>query len=100
MTTDTLNITISASISSTTFTSTSDDRIKKNVLLLDHSFNVNRLRPASYVNTVSENQDIGLIAHELREQNINIQTIDYIGIIGILINEINNLKDKVCKLEK
>ena len=59
---------------------------------------------------MSHNQDIGLIAHELQEQypylvfgekdGINIQTVNYTGIVGILIHEIKILKDKVSKLEK
>ena len=97
-------------LSATTFTSTSDYRIKGNVSTLDHSFNVDKLRPVSYMNNLSKNQDIGLIAHELQEQypflvhgekdGSNNQTVNYIGIVGILINEIKLLKKRVSTLEE
>ena len=97
-------------LSATTFTSTSDYRIKGNVSTLDHSFNVDKLRPVSYMNNLSKNQDIGLIAHELQEHypflvhgekdGNNNQTVNYIGIVGILINEIKLLKKRVSTLEE
>jgi hypothetical protein len=97
-------------LSAITFTSTSDYRIKGNVTTLDHSFNVDKLRPVTYVNHLSNKQDIGLIAHELQEEYpflVNgekdggeTQSVNYTGIIGILINEIKLLKKRVSTLEE
>ena len=104
------SITATGSISAVAFTSTSDYRIKGNITELDHSFNVDKLRPVTYINNLSNNQDIGLIAHELQEQypflvhgdkdGIDIQSVNYIGIVGILINEIKILKKRVSTLEE
>ena len=62
------------------------------------------------MNNLSKNQDIGLIAHELQEHypflvhgekdGNNNQTVNYIGIVGILINEIKLLKKRVSTLEE
>jgi hypothetical protein len=97
-------------LSAITFTSTSDYRIKGNVTTLDHSFNVDKLRPVTYVNHLSNKQDIGLIAHELQEEypflvngekdGDETQSVNYTGIIGILINEIKLLKKRVSTLEE
>ena len=54
--------------------------------------------------------DIGLIAHELQEHypflvngeqdGDKLQKINYIGLVGILIKEIQELKKRVSLLEK
>ena len=96
-------------LSATTFTSTSDYRIKGNIQTLDHSFNVDKLRPVTYINNLSNKQDIGLIAHELQEEypflvngekdGVETQSVNYTGIIGILVSEIKSLKQRVSALE-
>ena len=92
------------------FTSTSDYRIKENVKILDNTFTVDHLKPVNYENTQSGKQDIGLIAHELQEiypflvigekDGEHLQSINYNGIIGILIKEIQDLKKEVQLLRK
>jgi hypothetical protein len=84
---------------------TSDYRIKENIKDLDESYNVNNLRAVNYFNNKTKSQDIGLIAHELQDcypflvtgekDGKELQSINYIGIIGILIKEIQRLKAKV-----
>ena len=96
-------------MSATTFTSTSDYRIKENIQTLDSSFTVDKLRPVTYINKLSNKQDIGLIAHELQEEypflvngakdGFETQSVNYTGIIGILVNEIKALKQRVSALE-
>ena len=103
------NIRCTNNVTATTFTTTSDYRIKGNVRTLDSSFSVDNLRPVSYLNELTNNQDIGLIAHELQEEypflvcgekdGIEKQSVNYTGIIGILINEIKSLKKRVSILE-
>ena len=91
------------------FYSTSDYRIKTDVVTLDETFTVDKLRPVTYNNTKLDKQDIGLIAHELQEvypflvtgekDGENFQSVNYTGLIGILIKEIQELKERVKKLE-
>ena len=81
---------------------TSDYRVKDNVKQLDDTFSVKYLNPISYTNNQTQKQDIGLIAHELQEQIPELvtgekdgpeyQTINYIGLIGVLIKEVQQLQ--------
>jgi cytoskeletal protein CcmA (bactofilin family) len=83
----------------------SDYRIKKNVVPLDDTFTVDNLNPVTYTNTKTLKQDVGLIAHELQEQypflvdkikdGDQLQSVNYIGLIGVLIKEIQSLKKEV-----
>ena len=100
---------VNGTVTATSYNSTSDYRIKKDVVTLDETFTVDKLRPVTYNNTKMEKQDIGLIAHELEEiypflvngekDGENFQTVNYTGLIGILIKEIQELKERVKKLE-
>ena len=66
-------------------------------------YNINNLRPVLYRQIPSGRQNIGLIAHELQEQfpflvdgdkdGETIQSVNYIGLIGLLIKEIQELKN-------
>ena len=57
------------------------------------------------LNKKTGKQDIGLIAHELQEQypflvtgikdGNDLQSVNYIGLIGLLIKEIQNLKNEL-----
>jgi hypothetical protein len=90
-------------------TATSDYRVKQNVKPLDETFNVDNLRPVSYYNTLSNNQDVGLIAHELQEyypslvhgnkDDDDYQSVNYTSLISVLIHEIQQLKKRIIKLE-
>ena len=97
-------------VQANSFNATSDYRIKENIHELDRTFNVNDLRPVSYINTQLGKQDIGLIAHELQEiypflvngekDGENLQSVNYTGIIGILIKEIQNIKKEINKIRQ
>ena len=99
----------SYTVSATSFRTTSDYRIKENVENLDETYNVNNLRPVTYNNKLTNSKDIGLIAHELQEvypylvngekDDENYQSVNYIGLIPILIKEIKDLKKRVNELE-
>jgi hypothetical protein len=96
-------------VNATSYNSASDYRIKKDVIPLDEKFTVDKLRPVTYNNTKLDKQDIGLIAHELQEvypflvngekDGENLQSVNYTGLIAILIKEIQELKERVKKLE-
>ena len=85
------------------FRASSDYRIKDNVIsLADCSFVVDPLRPVTYHNKVTNQQDIGLIAHEVQEHfpfmvngtkdGEETQSVNYTSLIGLLIHEIKVLK--------
>jgi hypothetical protein len=104
------NITSLGNIEAVNFNATSDYRIKENVHSLDESDTIDGLRPVKYLNKLTNGLDIGLIAHELQEfypflvkgekDGPENQSVNYIGLIGVLIKEIQELKARVSKLEK
>jgi cytoskeletal protein CcmA (bactofilin family) len=101
---------VNGAVNATSYNSPSDYRIKKDVIPLDDSFTVDKLRPVTYNNTKLDKQDIGLIAHELQEvypflvtgekDGENLQSVNYTGLIAILIKEVQELKERVKKLEE
>ena len=105
------DVDISGNVYATTFNTPSDYRIKENVTQLNSTFVVDKLNPVTYLNKKSGKQDIGLIAHELQEiyhELVNgekdgeqLQSVNYIGLIPILIKEIQELKKeiKLVKIE-
>ena len=85
----------------------SDYRIKDEIRPLDEKYSVDKLRPVSYRNKATKKREIGLIAHELQEiypslvngkkDGAEMQSVNYIGLIPILINEVKNLKKRMKK---
>ena len=96
-------------LTSTNFNASSDYRIKENQKILDDAFNVDKLRPITYTNKITQKQDIGFIAHEVQElfpylvkgekDGEEMQSLNYIGLIGVLVKEIQELKKRVSSLE-
>lgn len=88
---------------------TSDYRIKENIKELDESYNVDNIRVVNYYNKNTNNKEIGVIAHELEElypylvngekDGKELQSVNYIGIIGILIKEIQLLKNSINNIK-
>lgn len=111
---DTLTVTTgnifvnSGSVTAVSFNTTSDYRIKEDVTSLDETFVVDELIPVTYLNKLTNKQDIGFIAHDLQKiypllvngekDGDEIQSINYTGLIPILINEIQNLKKEIMCL--
>jgi hypothetical protein len=99
------NTTISGTVNATSYNATSDHRIKENVLNLDESYSVDNLRPVKYTNKITGKEEFGLIAHELQEiypylvneikDGEKYQSINYIGLISLIINEIKILKNMI-----
>jgi len=95
-------------INAITFNATSDYRIKSDIKEI--TYNVDNLKPVQYINKESKKEDIGLIAHELQEiypflvtgekDGDEYQSVNYIGLIGVLIKEIQDLKKRVTILEE
>jgi hypothetical protein len=93
------------------FTQSSDYRLKEEVTLLDDSWCIDALKPCSYTvkcdgKTVKQT---GFLAHELQEvfphlvtnekDGDEMQSINYTGLIAILVKEIQNLKSEVLSLK-
>jgi hypothetical protein len=103
------SVNIDGSCNALAFSVSSDYRIKENVELLNETYNIDLLKPVTYFNTKSGVQDIGLIAHELQEiypELVNgvkdgptLQSVNYIGIIPIIIREIQGLKKEIDQLK-
>jgi hypothetical protein len=96
---------VTGNVYATAFNVPSDYRIKHNINSLTSVHVVDKLNPVEYYNTLKNKNDFGLIAHELQEQypllvngekdQPSYQTVDYIGLIPILINEIKNIKQSI-----
>ena len=103
-------ISASYAITAGTFNSTSDYRIKEDVQPLNNSFVTDNLNPVTYYNKKSKKSDIGFIAHEVQElypmlvtgekDGEEMQSINYLGLIPILIKDVQELKKKVKLLEE
>jgi hypothetical protein len=96
----------------TTINVASDYRIKDNVTEVSSNDNFDKLRPVTYFNKINNKNEIGFIAHEVQELFPELvtgekdgetnQSVNYIGLIPLLVNEIKELKLKlkVKQLEK
>jgi hypothetical protein len=101
---------VNGAVNAASYNASSDYRIKDNVLQLDETFSVDNLKPVSYYNKNLKKKDIGLIAHELQEvypglvtgekDGEEMQSVNYIGLIPILINEIKMLKKELSDFKK
>ncbi|NDE13546.1 tail fiber domain-containing protein [bacterium] len=104
-------MTATGSISAASFNTTSDYRIKTAVRdFSTDTITVDTLRPRFYHNEVTGKDEVGFLAHEVQEaypflttgekdgeQN---QSLNYQGIIGILVREIQEIKQRLAVLEK
>jgi len=103
----TLNAT---TVNSTNINIASDYRIKDNVKDIITNDNFNKLRPVTYFNKINNKNEIGFIAHEVQELFPELvngekdgetnQSVNYIGLIPLLVNEIKELKLKIKQLEE
>jgi hypothetical protein len=101
------NIVITNAISAAAYYTTSDYRIKSNVVQLDNTYTVDNLKPVKY--TINNKEDIGFIAHEIQEiypfmvnydkDDTNYQSVNYNQIICILTKEIKDLKKEISLIE-
>jgi hypothetical protein len=99
------NMTVIGSFASNPVKTPSDYRIKNNVQTLDETHILDKLRPVTYYQTQIARKDIGFIAHELQEHYPELvkgekdgdimQSVDYNGILVLLINEVQRLKQDI-----
>lgn len=91
------------------FSASSDYRIKENIESLPESITIDHLNPIIYTQKETNKKNIGFLAHEVQEvfpflvegikDGPNMQSLNYIGLIGVLTKEIQELKKRVEKLE-
>ena len=105
------NVNVTGNIVATgTITAGSDYRIKKEIKpLLLEDYSVDNLRPVIYKQIDTNRVNMGLIAHELQEyfpflvigekDGEQTQSVNYMGLIGLLIKEVQSLKGRVKELE-
>jgi hypothetical protein len=104
------NLTVSNNITCTTLIQTSDYRIKEVIEPLNvATHSVDNLKPVKYFNKKSEKVEFGFIAHEVQEffpelvtgekNGEALQTLNYVGLISILVQEIKELKSEVAQLK-
>ena len=99
---------VSGNVRATSFDAISDYRIKDNVRPIPTT--IDNLRPYTYFNRLSGKEDMGFIAHELQAQipflvngekdGKDYQSVNYIGLVGLLVKEAQELKAQVADLQK
>jgi hypothetical protein len=102
------DIRISGTIYTSGLVNSSDYRIKDNIVnLKETNYTVDNLRPVHYYNKNTNKEDIGFIAHEVQEDfpflvtgekdGKDNQSLNYTGLIGVLVKEIQELKNEKAK---
>jgi hypothetical protein len=102
------NIDVSGQVTANSFNAISDYRTKTNIEDLDENITASNLRPLVYLK--NGQKEIGLLAHELQEvypfmvcgekDGKEMQSVNYIGLIGVLINDVKRLtnENQILKL--
>ena len=110
ITANSTGVVINTDLTATNFIQSSDYRIKDIIEPLNASYNIDNLKPVKYFNKKSEKVEIGFIAHEVQEvfpylvtgekDGEQIQTLNYMGLIGVLVQEIKELKTELKKIKE
>jgi len=101
-------VSTSGSVTAASFNASSDYRIKQNIVSLGEEYTVDKLNSVIYQTKDKCETHIGFVAHELQEHypflvsgtkdGEEIQSVNYIGLIGVLVKEIQTLKKQVKAL--
>ena len=88
----------------------SDYRIKEIIEPLNDNYTVDNLKPIKYLNKLTGKTEIGFIAHEAQQEfpylvtgkkdGEHNQSLNYTGLIGVLVHEIQQLKTEIIKLKQ
>jgi hypothetical protein len=102
-----LNLTASQTVQAQDFNSTSDENLKENINTYDNALEtLHHLRGVSFTWKESQKPSIGVIAQELEKvlpQLVNdgaVKSVNYNGIIGVLIEAVKELSEEVRELKK
>ena len=102
------NVTATGIVTANSFTATSDYRTKQDIYPFSlEEYSVDKLKPVKFKYTSSNQDSIGLIAHEVQEHypflvegtkdGEKTQSVNYMGLIGVLIKEVQELKKELHK---
>lgn len=104
---DGTNVSVANTISATNFNTTSDKNIKENIETFENALDVvSQLRGVRFNWKETHYPSIGVIAQELEEvlpelvTNTDPKTVNYNGIIGVLIEAIKELQAEIQELKK
>ena len=107
---DTYKVDILGTVRASLFTTTSDYRIKEDINYIQDIINIDDLKPVKYKNKLNNKMEYGFIAHEVQDifpeivegdkDGEEYQSINYSGLIPILVNEIKKLKEEIKNLKK
>ena len=98
------NLNISGNATASSFTTTSDRRIKENIININET--IDMLQPRKYFNKITNREEFGLIADEIEKIFPNLvngsgdelKSVNYIQLIALLIKEVKDLKEKINKM--
>ena len=100
------NLNVSGNVSATSYTTTSDRRIKENIININE--NIDLLKPRKYLNRLTNKEEFGLIADEIEQIFPNLvngnkdgeilQSVNYIQLIALIIKEVKELKEKINQI--
>ena len=105
------NLTVSGTYTPVSLSIPSDYRIKDILepLSIGSNYSVDNLNPIKYLNTKSGIIEMGFLAHEVQiefpylvtgqKNGEQLQTLNYIGLIALLVKEIQQLKTEVRELQ-
>jgi hypothetical protein len=98
-------------VSSTIFNATSDYRLKENVKKINiNDYSVDNINPVYFKFKDTQRENLGVIAHELQEyypflvegnkDGNTLQSVNYVGLIPVLIKEIQELKREIKEIKE
>jgi hypothetical protein len=106
---DDITITTTGSITASEITTTSDKRLKTDFAPISGLDIVDKVNPISYRFKNKNKKEYGVIAQELQEieelkdlvheDSEGMLSVNYIGMIGVLLQSVKELKEKVTELE-
>jgi hypothetical protein len=102
-----LNLTATQTVQAQDFNSTSDENLKENINTYENALEtLHNLRGVSFTWKETQKPSIGVIAQELEKvlpQLVNdgaVKSVNYNGIIGVLIEAVKELSEEVRELKK
>jgi len=101
------NINATGIVTASSFNSTSDKQLKTNIQTVDNALDIiDDLRGVSFDWKESGGSSYGVVAQELEQvlpelvSDTNPKTVNYNGIVGVLIESIKELKKEIEELKK
>jgi hypothetical protein len=101
-------VTVNGTVTATSFSAQSDYRLKTNIQPLSEKRIIDNLKPIEY-DLSGGGHDMGFLAHEIQEEfpflvtsvkdGETLQTLNYIGLISLLVKEVQVLKKNNTELQ-